>query len=137
MKWITVSFLLFFIVSSFALVLEQTVTDPFTGNSTTYREGQVPEVDSQFNCETLPSERISERWNLVDGSAIVSDIAVSSTTDNSLVGWYLNNPRNSLYSDTNIPIWEMASDNSTSYVDITPDGTRFACAEDTVVSVYT
>lgn len=79
------------------------------------------------------------RWNYTAPSAIGSRCAVSGNGDYSAVGWYLNNPRISLYdNNSSTPLWEYTLPNSsvTNHLSFDEAGSKLAVGSDLHVYIF-
>lgn len=87
-------------------IWQQTITTESKGMETRYdfrEDVKIPIPDASVTNRDARAELV---WQTTDPSAIAGEVAVSSTTMNSLVSWYLNAERLSLYNDTPAPVWE-------------------------------
>jgi len=122
-----------------ALPAVQTFTDPATGQ---YQESGVA---GNPDTETVPAvfssreERLETIWEFEDDGAIVSYAKVSCESGESFIGWWLNNERVSLYSDSAIPLWESPIENCDwdVIVDMVPDGSLLATVDGPLVQIFT
>ena len=103
MKKNLIALFIIFIFSLHAVQMQKTVTDFQTGKKTILENGPTDYLENSYN-ET-GDERIDVLWQFQDAAAIAEAISVGEN-GNSFVGWWLNNERVSLYSDSNIPVWE-------------------------------
>ena len=92
-------------------IQESTVTMPAINYSSFHNFGASTPILSEMYTGTMV------RWNYTDGVSIGNNCAVSGNGTYSAVGWYLNNPRLSLYGNTNsTPIWEYPVVNNYQYI---------------------
>jgi len=116
------------------LRMQKTITDANIGSKKIFSERNFENV---FNQKGFLIDSPEVNWQFTDPAAIVSDIKVSTQSENSFVSWELNNERISLYKDSSTPLWEnpvIADWNIP--IDMTEDGNVLVFSAQNVLKVY-
>ncbi|MCK4653429.1 MAG: carboxypeptidase regulatory-like domain-containing protein, partial [Candidatus Cloacimonetes bacterium] len=137
-KIIIFLFVCLVVQSLLAVQMQQIETIPEIGSKVV----KIEKAHSNFNVEKSSFEsrdnRVELLWQTSDPAAISGKLAVSQTTGQSFVGWYLNDERASLYQDNSTPVWEHAVNNADfDYpVIMTEDGSVLALADGSTLKVF-
>ncbi|MCK4818440.1 hypothetical protein KA005_21900, partial [bacterium] len=135
-----VFFLIFISLVScmFAVNAQKIETSPGEGYQVLSQEIGLQEKPATQTIILSRDDRIELLWQTSDPSAISGKLAVSQTTGQSFVGWYLNNERASLYQDNPTPVWEYTVNNANfDYpVIMTDDGSVLALADGSTLKVF-
>jgi hypothetical protein len=109
------------------------------------QHGYSLELRSESGLQPAPARGQSEgplapgvNWQVVDGQSIDNVSKVSDLSLNTVAGWGLNNQRLSLYSNSNIPVWEVPV-SITGWdpsVDMTEDGGWIVNGYNDLVEIY-
>jgi hypothetical protein len=139
-RFLTVGLLLVIsATASMATPAVQTFTDPASGQYQETGRANNPDADMTPVSFSSREERLETIWEFEDASAIVSYARVSAESGNSFVGWWLNDERVSLYSDSAVPLWESPILNCDwdVIVDMVPDGSLLATVDGPLVQLFT
>jgi hypothetical protein len=115
--------------------LSKSITNPETGSTQVFEAGQPasPIIPGSI----IQPKDAEINWQFTDAAAIGAKVRVSSETGQTFAEWWLNDKRNSLYEDSNSPVWENMVDTEWEWpMDMTPDGAWSACGFDTVAQVF-
>ena len=117
--------------------VESIITDPEMGQKVvTKMVDKLPPVDDSFTIEGF--NRSPEiNWQFSDPVSIGSSVRVSKQEETTLVAWWLNNERASLYSNSPVPIWENPVTSDFEFaIDMTPNGLYLALGYGNMIQVY-
>jgi len=117
--------------------VESIITDPEMGQKVvTKMVDKLPPVDDSFTIEGF--DRSPEiNWQFSDPVSIGSSVRVSKQEETTLVAWWLNNERASLYSNSPVPIWENPVTSDFEFaIDMTPNGLYLALGYGNMIQVY-
>lgn len=117
--------------------VESIITDPEMGQKVvTKMVDKLPPVDDSFTIEGF--DRSPEiNWQFSDPVSIGSSVRVSKQEETTLVAWWLNNERASLYSNSPVPIWENPVTSDFEFaIDMTPNGLFLALGYGNMIQVY-
>lgn len=122
----------------FAVTTQKTETRPGEGSQVIFQEIGLQEKPVVPTTVHSRDDRVELLWQTSDPAAISGKLAVSQTTGQSFVGWYLNNERASLYQDNSTPVWEHTVNNAGfDYpVIMTEDGSVLALADGSFLKVF-
>ena len=122
----------------FAITAQKTETRPEEGSQVIFQEVGLQENQVVSTTVLSRDDRLELLWQTSDPSAISGKLAVSQTTGQSFVGWYLNSERASLYQDNPTPVWEYTVNNADfDYpVIMTEDGSVLALADGSNLKVF-
>ncbi len=133
-----ISIFLFFFGSIFLLAetYEQTITNPDEGQKTIFSKIE-RELVSPLETITARDQRVELIFQTSDPAAIAGEISVSEVSQNSFVGWYLNDERASLYHQDAVPVWEhVVGDLDFGYsIDMMEDGDILAIGDGTELKI--
>ncbi|NCC73119.1 MAG: T9SS type A sorting domain-containing protein [Sphingobacteriia bacterium] len=113
------------------------ITDPEMGQKVvTKMVDNLPPVDDSFTIGGF--DRSPEiNWQFSDPVSIGSSVRVSKQEETTLVAWWLNNERASLYSNSPTPIWENPVTSDFEFaIDMTPNGLYLALGYGNMIQVY-
>ncbi|HRW96029.1 MAG TPA: carboxypeptidase regulatory-like domain-containing protein [Bacteroidales bacterium] len=117
--------------------VQSIITDPEMGQKVvTKMVDKLPPVDDSFTIEGF--NRSPEiNWQFSDPVSIGSSVRVSKQEETTLVAWWLNNERASLYSNSPVPIWENPVTSDFEFaIDMTPNGLYLALGYGNMIQVY-
>lgn len=117
--------------------VQRIITDPEMGQKVvTKMVDKLPTVDDSFTIGGF--DRSPEiNWQFSDPVSIGSSVRVSKQEETTLVAWWLNNERASLYSNSPVPIWENPVTSDFEFaIDMTPNGLYLALGYGNMIQVY-
>ncbi len=117
--------------------MQKTTTDPDFGRLVQNEVvTKLPPVDNSYLIGG-DSKSPGINWQLTDPVSIGSSVKVSKEEETTLVAWWLNNIRVSLYGSTSSPVWESPVTSDFEFpIDMTPDGAFVAVGFSNIVRVY-
>ena len=139
MKKYVFSLIITLLVSNmFAVAAQKTETRPEEGSQVIFQDVGLQEKPVLPTTILSRDDRLELLWQTSDPTAISGKLAVSQTTGQSFVGWYLNSERASLYQDNPTPVWEHTVSNADfDYpVIMTEDGSVLALADGSTLKVF-
>ncbi|MCD4698399.1 MAG: hypothetical protein K8S16_19405 [Bacteroidales bacterium] len=86
--------------------MTKNTTDPVTGLKTITSVGEMKELPAAYYTAENMVKTPEINWQYNEPASIVCDVKVSVNTQNTFVGWELNDERVSLYKDSSTPLWE-------------------------------
>ncbi|MCD4818286.1 MAG: T9SS type A sorting domain-containing protein [Candidatus Cloacimonetes bacterium] len=124
------------IENGFAVQMQKTIIDKGQGFRIVTIEQQ--EMPKPINSSIIENrDEIQLLWQGVESSSTGGQIKVSSTTQNTFIGWNLNDDRCSLYYDCFYPLWESTFGPSANFcIDMLEDGSIMAAGKDNSAKIF-
>jgi len=118
-------------------VMQKTTTNPTIGHQVQNEwVEKLPEVDNSF-ITGGNAKAPGINWQFTDPVSIGSSVRVSKDEELTLVAWWLNNERTSLYGGSSTPVWETPITTDFEFpIDMTPNGAFVAVGFSNIIRVY-
>ncbi len=128
---------LFVLANLSASVSQKSLTDPAVGMQTVFDKSiQTTQNNVEPIINTI-NNRVELLWQASDPAAICHACEVSAVSEQSFIGWNLNNSRVTLYEDSSVPLWDHYTTSDYNYpTDINDLGTVLGLGDGSLLKIF-